>query len=87
MAELPKIVVLAGDDWKAMYIDGKRVVSGHGLHGYDVLEIFKQRGIIDYKYAEMWPEDADQSDSVTYPPELPDNWREIPGCHPNKDSL
>lgn len=34
----PSVVFVTGDDWVALYIDGKKVEEGHSLHWSHVLD-------------------------------------------------
>lgn len=64
-------VIVHGDDWQGIYVDGQCISEGHSHSTYEILEIVKENGHV----GEFWSFDPDMdwlSDVGSLPEKLKD---------------
>ena len=65
-------VIVNGDDWQGIFVDGKLISEGHSFSSYELLEIVKEHGAV----GEFWSLEPDM-DWLEDRGGLPDTLRDV----------
>lgn len=70
-----KYVLLSGEDWETLYVDGKNVCEGHSIERLEMLSLAEKYGFTSgtLRFCEPGPQDMEEAnESGAFPPSLDD---------------